>query len=66
MSKKRIPKAEDTTVVTYEVITQEDPETGDLFLPMPGELLKEMGWSEGDALDFNQDDQGRWIITKKS
>lgn len=48
----------------YEVILTEDPETGDLILPIPPELMRQMGWREGDNLDFNQDDQGRWIISK--
>ena len=48
----------------YEVITHEDPETGDIILPIPLELLNTMGWKEGDLLDFKQDDQGRWVITK--
>ena len=49
----------------FEVILQEDPETGDLILPIPPELMKQMGWVEGDNLDFNQDDKGRWVISKK-
>jgi hypothetical protein len=48
----------------YEVIVQEDPETGDLILPLPPELLREMGWVEGDELKFDLDSQGRWIISK--
>lgn len=54
-----------TNTVTYEVITQEDPETGDLLLPLPNELLEQMGWKEGDALDWQLDEQNRWIISKK-
>ena len=50
---------------TYEVITQECPDTGDLLLPLPPELLREMGWREGDELDLDVDDQGRWVIQKK-
>lgn len=53
-----------TPAFSYEVITQTDPETGDLILPLPPELLAQMGWQEGDALDWNQDDQGRWVISK--
>ena len=53
-----------TPAFTYEVLTQEDPETGDLILPLPPELLAQMGWKEGDTLDWNQDDQGRWVISK--
>lgn len=48
----------------YEVITQEDPETGDLLIPLPPQLLKEMGWKEGDQLDFQMDDKGKVIIKK--
>lgn len=48
----------------YEVITQEDPETGDLLIPMPPQLLKQMGWKEGDQLDFQLDDNGKIIVKK--
>lgn len=48
----------------FEVILAEDPDTGDLILPIPPELMSQMGWKEGDNLDFNQDDKGRWIISK--
>lgn len=50
--------------VTYEVITQEDPDTGDLILPIPQELLDRMGWKPGDNLEWAQDDQNRWILKK--
>ena len=49
---------------SFEVITQEDPETGELILPIPPELMSQMGWKEGDTLDFDVDDKGRWIIKK--
>jgi hypothetical protein len=48
----------------YEVITQEDPETGDLLLPIPPILLEELGWKEGDEIDFSMDDKGRWIMKR--
>lgn len=49
---------------SYEVITQEDPETGDLMIPMPPELLRKMGWKEGDELDFSIDENGKVIVKK--
>jgi hypothetical protein len=49
----------------FEVITQEDPETGELILPIPTELMNQMGWKEGDELNFDLDDQDRWVISKK-
>jgi len=49
----------------YEVITQEDPETGDLIIPLPPELLKQLGWVEGDEVSFDMDDKGRFVLKKK-
>jgi hypothetical protein len=60
MSKNKAPE------FNYEVITQEDPETGELILPIPPDLMRQMGWTEGDELSFDLDDRGRWIISKKS
>ena len=50
----------------YEVITQEDLETGDLLLPIPPMLLEQMGWEEGDEIEFKVDDLGRYILSKKA
>jgi len=43
--------------LTYTVRVEEDPETGDLILPLPTELLNQMGWVFGDTLiwDDNHD-----------
>ena len=49
---------------SYEVITQEDPETGDLMIPLPPQLLRDLGWKEGDEIDFQLDDKGKIIIKK--
>jgi bifunctional DNA-binding transcriptional regulator/antitoxin component of YhaV-PrlF toxin-antitoxin module len=51
---------------SYEIITQEDPETGDIIIPLPPMLLKQMGLKEGDTVDFSKDDQGRIIVTKSN
>lgn len=48
----------------YEVITQEDPETGDLIVPIPQVLLDQLGWVEGDTIDFSLDENGHYIIRK--
>ncbi len=50
---------------SFEVITQEDPETGDVLIPLPPQLLKDLGWKEGDEIDFSIDDNGRMIVKKK-
>ena len=48
----------------YEVITQEDPESGDMLIPIPPQLLEELGWKEGDDVDFSIDEKGRIIVKK--
>jgi bifunctional DNA-binding transcriptional regulator/antitoxin component of YhaV-PrlF toxin-antitoxin module len=53
-------------LVRYEVITQEDEVTGDLMLPIPQKLLDELGWREGDEIEFAVDNQGRYILKKSN
>lgn len=50
---------------SYEVITQED-DNGDLLLPIPPMLLKQLNWKPGDEIDFSIDDKGRYILKKVS
>ena len=48
----------------YEVITQEDPETGDLILPIPQPLLDRLGFKEGDEIKFDLREDGSILILK--
>jgi bifunctional DNA-binding transcriptional regulator/antitoxin component of YhaV-PrlF toxin-antitoxin module len=50
---------------TYEVITQVDPVTGEIILPIPPEVLHAMGWKEGDEIDFTLDSQGRLVMVRR-
>lgn len=50
--------------VRYEVIVQEDSESDDLILPIPQVLLDQLGWKEGDDVEFHTDEKGRWILKK--
>lgn len=52
--------------IRYEVITQEDPETGDLILPIPIPVLESLGWKEGDQLNFEVSENGAIFIKKAS
>lgn len=51
--------------IRYEVITQEDSETGDLIVPIPEPLLRELGWKEGDEIDLSFEKNGRIFLKKK-
>ena len=50
---------------TYTVTVDEDPDTGDMILPFPDEMMEELGWVNGDDLDFVVKD-GEAIITNLS
>lgn len=59
-----MPRKKVNSDIRYEVITQEDPETGDLMLPIPEPVLESMGWKEGDELDFEVTETGTILIKK--
>ena len=42
----------------------EDPETGDLMLDLGMELCAELGWQEGDTLDWQDNKDGSWSLQK--
>jgi len=48
---------------TVEVTT--DPDTGELMLPFPPDLLSQMGWSEGTDLSWIDNENGSFTIKKK-
>ena len=47
----------------YEVISQADNE--DVLIPIPPELLTQLGWREGDKIEFCTDDSGNYILKLK-
>jgi hypothetical protein len=49
----------------YEVITQEDPDSGDLIIPIPEPVLKQMGWKEGDDVEISLNEDGTVFLKKK-
>lgn len=48
---------------TIELI--EDPETGDLILPLTADILNQAGWDNGDTLLWEELPSGSWKLTKK-
>ena len=57
-------KKHSSSYTRYEVIVQEDEETGDLLVPIPPALLRALDWKEGDEVDFSIDDKGNYVIKK--
>jgi hypothetical protein len=48
----------------WTVIVEEDPETGELILPLPADLLTTQGWVDGDTLEWKEGENGEWFLSK--
>ena len=51
--------------MSYLVTLEEDSETGDLILPLPDKLMEETGWKTGDTLDWKDNGDGTFSMTKQ-
>lgn len=49
----------------WTVTLEEDPETGELIMPLPPDLLNQVGWDFGDTLIWNTDTDGNLTLSKK-
>ena len=49
----------------WTVTLEEDPETKELILPFTDEMLKGLGWKEGDTLTWSDLGDGSWSLAKK-
>jgi hypothetical protein len=47
------------------LIVQENPETGELFLEFPMVAIDQVGWHEGDVLEWFDNGDGSWRIEKR-
>jgi len=49
---------------TWTISLEEDPETGDLILPLNDDILEETGWKTGDSIDWIDNKDGSWTMKK--
>lgn len=49
----------------WTVTVEEDKETGDLVLPLPADLLNQMGWDPGTLLEWEEVEGSSSYILKK-
>lgn len=49
---------------TWQVTVETIPDSDDLALPLPQELLDLKGWKEGDNLEFIDNKDGSWTLKK--
>ena len=50
---------------TQKIKLKEDPKSKDLVLPIPTELLNQMGWDIGDDLVWTDNFDGSFSLTKE-
>lgn len=48
----------------WTITVEEDPETGELILPLPEDMLQLQGWVEGDILEWVDNNDGSWTLQK--
>ena len=49
----------------WTITLEEDKETGDLYLPLPDDLLLQMNWSEGTELQWIDNKDGTFTLINK-
>jgi hypothetical protein len=57
---------ETPTETHWIVELEEDPETGDLVMPLPPAMLEALGWKIGDDLTWNIDKATKEVSLTKS
>tara|TARA_B110000858_G_scaffold167499_1_gene195472 strand:+ start:143 stop:334 length:192 start_codon:yes stop_codon:yes gene_type:complete len=53
------------TSVVGSLLIQKDPKTGELYIELPKETLKKLGWGEDDDLEWIENPDGTWQVIKK-
>jgi len=49
----------------WTITPEEDPETGELVITFPPDLIAQVGWQEGDTLKWKMHDDGSLTLEKK-
>jgi len=49
----------------WTIVLDTDPESGDLIMPIPDELMDKMNWQIGDTVIWKDNQDGTWSLSKK-
>jgi hypothetical protein len=52
-------------MTAWTLTVEEDPATGECILQFPDDLLAQTGWKEGDTLEWHDNGNGSWALSKK-
>ena len=61
-----VSSIEKTSETTWIIELEEDPETGEVIMPLPEELIQSQGWVMGDTLVWDINEETGEISLKKS
>jgi hypothetical protein len=50
---------------TWSILLQEDPDTGELIMPIPDPIMESQGWVIGDTLCWDAKEDGSVVLSKK-
>lgn len=56
---KTSKKIYDKTTTVFE-----DPDTGELCIYLPEDMLRHLGWDEDTELEWHEDENGAWSLKK--
>lgn len=51
--------------MSWTIKLETDPETGELLIPFPDDLMEQMAWQINDVLVWQDNKDGSWTIKKK-
>lgn len=54
-----------TKIDNWTLEIQKDPETGELLLEFPDELMQKVGWKVDDTVVWTDNKDGSWSLSKK-
>jgi hypothetical protein len=57
-------KNQELKLKSWTLNIEEDPESGDAILTFPPDLLEQVGWKEGDTLNWVNQQNGSWLLKK--
>jgi len=49
---------------SWTIEVKEDPKTGEYLLEFPPDMLEDVGWKEGDVLDWKDNKNGSFTLSK--
>jgi hypothetical protein len=50
--------------LSWQLIVETNPDTGELVFSLPKDLLDKQGWKEGDQLSYSDNGDGSWTLRK--